>query len=42
MPREKVAAVFSVISDRIRIPWFNGALKIELGIIAPVLVLLIT
>lgn len=42
VPREKVAAVFSVISDRIRIPWFNGALKIELGIIAPVLVLIVT
>lgn len=42
VPREKVAAVFSVISDRIRIPWFNGALKIELGIIAPVLVLIVS
>jgi len=42
VPREKVAAVFSVISDRIRFPWFNGALKIELEVIAPVLVLIVT
>lgn len=42
VPREKLNAIASVISDRIRIPWFNGALKVEIDAVAPSLFLAIS
>ena len=39
VPREKVATVFQAISDRIRIPWFDGAKKVGLDVLMPVMFL---
>ena len=39
VPREKLYEVSRVISDRIRIPWFNGALKLEFDVVVPVVFL---
>ena len=40
--REKLTEISMVISDRIRIPWFNGALKVKFDAIIPVLFLAIS
>ena len=42
VPREKLNEISMVISDRIRIPWFNGAIKVEFDALVPVLFLAIS
>lgn len=42
VPREKLNEISMVISDRIRIPWFNGALKVEFDALVPVLFLAVS
>ena len=42
VPREKLNAIALVISDRIRFPWFNGALKVEIDALVPFLFLAIS
>lgn len=42
VPREKFREISMVISDRIRIPWFNGAIKVEVDALVPVLFLAVS
>lgn len=42
VPRDKLNDISMVINDRIRIPWFNGALKVEYDAFIPVLFLAIS
>ena len=42
VPREKLNQVSMVIFDRIRIPWFNGAIRVEFDAIVPVLFLTVS
>ena len=42
VPREKLNEISMVISDRIRIPWFNGAIKVKFDALVPVLFLAIS
>ena len=42
VPREKLNEISMLISDRIRIPWFNGAIKVEFDALVPVLFLAIS
>lgn len=42
VPREKLNQICMLISDRIRIPWFNGAIKLELDAVVPLLFLTVS
>lgn len=42
VPRDKLNQICMVISDRLRIPWFNGALKVEFDAVVPLLFLAIS
>ena len=42
VPREKLNEISMVISDRIRIPWINGAIKVEFDAVVPVLFLAVS